>query len=135
MGRVSFHSPETPLNASAGEVYAFLSNLDNMETLMPEQVINWKSNATSCSFDIKGMAHIDLALGECIADKVVTVDSGPENPIETQILFEIASVSENQCSGMVTLNAELGMMLQMLASTPLQNLVNIMADKLKSHFA
>jgi len=134
MGRVSFQSPETPLNASAGDVFSFLSNLDNMEKLMPDQVINWRSDIVSCSFDIKGMAHINLLLGELTKNKKVTILSGPDNPIDLQILYEITETAGDSCTAVVTLTAELSMMLQMLASTPLQNLVNIMAEKLKKVF-
>jgi hypothetical protein len=105
-----------------------------MENLMPEQVVNWKSDIVSCSFDIKGMAHINLVLGELTENKKVTVLSGPDNPIDLQILYEITETAGDSCTAMVTLTAELSMMLQMLASTPLQNLVNIMAEKLKKVF-
>jgi carbon monoxide dehydrogenase subunit G len=134
MGRVTFHSPATPLKATAAEAYAFLSDLDNMEKFMPEQVVNWKSDKVSCSFDIKGMAHINLVLGEHVENKLVTVDSGPDNPIELQILFSLVEKTAGSCECTVTLHAELSMMLQMMASGPLQNLVNIMAGKLADIF-
>jgi len=127
---VTFHSPATALNAPADRAYAFLSNLDNMARFMPEQVVNWKSEKSSCSFDIKGMAHISLLLGERIENKLVTVDSGPDNPIELQLLFHLVEKTPETCECTVTLHAELSMMLQMMASGPLQNLVDIMAAKL-----
>jgi carbon monoxide dehydrogenase subunit G len=130
MGRVSFHSPDTPVRLSSQEAFAFLSNLDNMQSLMPEQVINWKSNKESCSFDIKGMAHIDLFVGELRTNELVTIDGGPKNPIQIQIQFLLTDTGNGASSFVVKLNAELSMMLQMMASTPLQNLVNIMAGKL-----
>jgi hypothetical protein len=134
MGKVSFNSPPVTLNAPSQEVFNFLSNLDNMENLMPEQVINWQSNQKSCSFDIKGMTHIHLVLGELIESKLVTIDSGPDNPVDIQLRFEISDTAADKCTGNLILVAELNMMLQMMASTPLQNLVNIMATKLQEIF-
>ncbi len=134
MGRVSFHSQETRLNAPPSKVFTFLSNLDNLEKLMPEQVINWKSDGASCSFDIKGMAHIDLLIGKKEEDRLIVIDSGPKNPINIQLEFAIEKEGEENSSCVISLHAELSMMLQMMASTPLQNLVNIMADKLAPVF-
>jgi hypothetical protein len=134
MGKVSFNSPPVALDAPSSVVFQFLSDLDNMETLMPEQVINWQSNKNSCSFDIKGMTHIELVMGELIDNRLVTINSGPGNPIEIQLLFEVTESMKDSCTGLITLNAELSMMLQMIASTPLQNLVNIMAGKLREVF-
>jgi hypothetical protein len=134
MGRVTFNSPPVPLKISAAGAYTFLSDLDNMEKLMPEQVVNWRSDRVSCSFDIKGMAHIDLVLGQLVENRTVTVDSGPENPINTQIIFSLEDKGTSQSECTVTLHAELNMMLELLASTPLQNLVNIMAGKLREVF-
>ena len=135
MGRVSFHSEKRSLASGRHRVFSFLSNLDHMENLMPEQVVNWNSNGRQCSFDIKGMAHIELMLGEMVQDKLVTVDSGPDNPIDLQLLFELSEAGQEQCDCVITLHAELSMMLQMMASTPLQNLVNIMGDKLQEQFS
>jgi len=134
MGQVSFHSQEIILQASPSEVYTSLADLDNMEHLIPEQVINWKSNSHSCSFEIKGMAKINLHIGELIENQLVTIDSSANNPIQTQFLFKLDEAPSNQFRCVITLNAELSMMLQMLASTPLQNLVNIMAEKLGEVF-
>jgi hypothetical protein len=134
MGRVSFHSGTRVLHADCPKVFGFLSNLDNMEGLMPEQVVNWRSDEKSCSFDIKGMAHIHLRLAEVVKNKVVTIVSGQDNPIDLKLQFDLAEAESNRCHGTVTLEAELSMMLQMMASTPLQNLVNIIGDKLQEVF-
>ena len=80
MGKVSFKSDVIHLDAPAQQVYVLLSNLDNMQNLMPEQVINWQSNGTSCSFEIKGMTHIHLIIGQLIENKLVNINSGPGNP-------------------------------------------------------
>ena len=80
------------------------------------------------------MTHIDLFLGQIVPDQAVTIDSGPENPIATQIRYELKEDAQNDSSCEITLIAELSMMQEMLASGPLQNLVNIMADKLKDLF-
>lgn len=97
---------------------------------MPEQVINWHSTESSCSFDIKGMAHINLLRDELIPEKLIRIISGEGNPIDIEIRCNLEKERPESTSARVELTADLSPMLKMLASGPLQNLVNIMADRL-----
>ena len=101
---------------------------------MPEQIINWQSTEDSCSFDIKGMAHISLERAETIPDRLIRIVSRPDNPIELEIRVNLEKQSINQTTAWIELTADLSPMLKLLASAPMQNLVNIMADRLKSEF-
>jgi len=131
MGKVDFQSHKVELSVSVEKAYAFLYDLNNLHQLMPEQVINWQSTEDTCSFDIKGMAHISLKRGEIIQNRQVSIVSLPENPIELEIRGIMERTSDNLSSATVELTADLSPMLQLMVSGPLQNLVNIMADRLK----
>jgi hypothetical protein len=131
MGKVDFTSHKVELPVPVEKAYLFLYDLNNLRQMMPEQVINWESTEDSCSFDIKGMAHISLKRGDTIADRLVRIISEPENPIDLEIRGILEKVAENQTSATVELTADLSPMLQLMVSGPLQNLVNIMADRLK----
>lgn len=131
MGKVEFQSHEVRLAVPAAKAFAFLSDLNNLQHLMPEQVINWQSTDKSCSFDIKGMAHINLEKAESIPDRMIHIISGPENPIDIAFRCNLDKTGDDQTSASIMLSADLSPMLKLLASGPMQNLVNIMADKLK----
>jgi carbon monoxide dehydrogenase subunit G len=131
MGKVNFRSHKVDLPVPVEKVYLFLYDLNNLRQMMPEQVINWQSTEDSCSFDIKGMAHISLIRGETLPNRQVRIKSLPENPIEIEIRSNLERITENQTSATVELTADLSPMLQLMVSGPLQNLVNIMADRLK----
>jgi hypothetical protein len=131
MGKVDFQSHKVELPVPVEKAYLFLFDLNNLHQLMPEQVINWQSSEDSCSFDIKGMAHISLKRGETIQDCLVRIISMPENPIDLEIRGNLEKLTDMQASAMVELTADLSPMLQLMVSGPLQNLVNIMADRLK----
>lgn len=131
MGRVDFKSEWVRLERPAGAVFPFFDDLNNLEKLMPPQVINWKSDRSSCAFDIKGMAHISLVKTESVADQLIRISGTPENPIELEFVLEIVKEGGLNSSARVNLSAQLSMMLQMMASDPLQNLVNIMAGKIR----
>lgn len=134
MGQVNFVSHAVELPASNGSVFNFLSDLNNFEKMMPDQVINWKSTRNDIEFDIKGMAHISLFKSAEVPGKSVTLASGPDNPIELQLKGIIDEKNENLSQVTLELTANLSPMLKMMASAPLQNLVNIMADRLQRSF-
>lgn len=131
MGKVDFQSHKVELQVTVDKAYAFLSDLNNLRLLMPEQVINWQSTEDTCSFDIKGMAHISLRRGETIPGKLIRIISMPENPIDLEIRGCLEKQSDDQTILWIELTADLSPMLKLLASGPMQNLVNIMADRLK----
>lgn len=131
MGKVNFQSHKVHLQVPAEKAYLFLCDLNNLQHLMPEQIINWQSTEDTCSFDIKGMAYISLARAGTIPDRQVRIISGPENPIDLEIRGNFEKLSDNLSSANIELTADLSPMLQLMVSGPLQNLVNIMADRLK----
>ena len=131
MGYVDFTSHSIDIPASAEAVFHFTRDLNHFEKLMPEQVINWKSNEGDCEFDIKGMAHISLNKEEEIPFRSVIISSRPENPIELKIKVLIDDQGKDHSTAQLVLSANLSPILQMMASSPLQNLVNIMAERLK----
>ena len=131
MGKVDFRSHQVELLVPVDKAYIFLYDLNNLRQLMPDQVINWQSTEDSCSFDIKGMAHISLKKGETIPNKLVRIISMPENPIDLEIRGNIEKQTATQTTLWIELTADLSPMLKLLASGPMQNLVNIMAERLK----
>jgi len=134
MGKVDFQSHKVQLQVPVVQAFDFLSDMNNFQKLMPEQVINWKSTEESCSFDIKGMAHISLEREELIPHRLIRIKSVAETPINLEIRGILENQSESQTLAFVELTADLNPMLKLMASGPLQNLVNIMADRLESAF-
>lgn len=133
MGKVDFQSHIIKIQASTEAVFNFVKDLNNFEKMMPEQVINWKSTENDCEFDIKGMAHIGLLKESEVPNRSVSIISKPDNPIDLKISAFIEPDGTGTQSHLV-LTANLSPILQMMASSPLQNLVNIMAEKLKNNF-
>jgi hypothetical protein len=134
MGKVEFLSHQVDLPVEAEKVFLFFYDLNNLRKLMPDQVVNWQSTEDSCSFDIKGMAHITLQRAETMPDKMVRIVSGPDNPIPLEITGTAEKITENKTLAWIGLSAELSPMLQLMVSGPLQNLVKIMADRLRAEF-
>ena len=131
MGHVDFTSHKVDLPARAEAVFLFFSDMNNYQKMMPEQIINWRSTTEECEFDIKGMAHIGLFKSGEIPGKSVSISSKPDNPLELQLQANVEPSGDNSSVAWIGLSAHLSPILQMMASAPLQNLVNMMAEKLK----
>ncbi|MFH0864578.1 MAG: hypothetical protein V1904_00175 [Bacteroidota bacterium] len=119
------------INKTQERVFGFLNDMNNFGKLMPEQVIKWKSDKDRCTFTIKGMADISLKITERIPSSKILMTSDDETPLQFTLECEISEAAENQSYGRIIMYAELNAMTEMLAKSPLQNFVNILAEKLK----
>lgn len=130
---MEFTSEWRSIEAQPEKVFTFLSDLQNLGKLMPEQVINWEADADTCSFTIKGMTDLKLRVQERKAFTLISLIPEGKSPFTFTLDSEIRE-NNTHSEVKIKLNADLNPMLAMMAKRPLQNLVNIMADKLKDQF-
>lgn len=133
-----YKSPNTLVQSSISEVYAFLSNFNNFEGLMPEQQIsNWKSNEDSCTFTVQGMGDFGLKISEKIPETriVIIPNAGKPIPISFNLICELGYKSADTTDALIKIEADLPAMIALMAGRPLQNLVNILASRLQDYYA
>ncbi|HOT88524.1 MAG TPA: hypothetical protein PKZ43_09165 [Bacteroidales bacterium] len=128
---VKLESHIVEVKNSNQKVFTFLSNMNNFEKLMPEQVINWNSTETNCSFTIKGMTDLSLSISEKIPYSKIVIIPGDKAPFMFNLICLINENSTNNSTVQIVFQAELSTMMEMLAKNPLQNFVNALASKLK----
>ncbi len=126
---MEFTSEWRAINSSPEKVFIFLSDLQNFGNLMPEQVINWAADTDSCSFTIKGMTDLKLKVQERKPNSQISLVPDGKSPFSFTL---DSNIRENNAGSdvKIVLNADLNPMLAMMAKRPLQNLVNIIAEKL-----
>lgn len=110
------------------KLFNFISDFNNFEELMPEQVQNWSSTKDECSFTIKGMASLGMRIVERKPFDEIKIASSDNSPFE----FSIYCTIENSSSGsslQLTMNAELNALLKMMAKKPLENFLNLLVEK------
>jgi carbon monoxide dehydrogenase subunit G len=134
MGKVNFQGKEQEIHLPTGELYAHITDLRNFESLMPEQVIDWSATEDSCTFTIKNLSTIDMMIDQRIPGEKVVLVSGSKSPVEFKLTCRLASMAENITRASISIEADLNPMLKMMASRPLQNLADIMGEKMKEHF-
>lgn len=111
-------------------VYNFLSNFNNFQTLMPEQVTNWSSTEDECKFTIAGMATLGMKITEKNPNEYIKVIRNETGPFDFTLDCYIKKVSETDSEVMLAFNADLNPMLKMMAVKPLTNFLNLLVKKL-----
>ena len=128
-------SEKTSIDCPIGKIYGFVSDFNNFQKLMPEQVTNWQSTADTCSFNISGMGTIALRIKEKLPEtKVVIVpDSDTKIPFTFQLFCKLHPLTTDQTEAEFVFEHEMPAMISLMASRPLQNMVDIIAKKLKEY--
>jgi hypothetical protein len=127
----AIESEKLIINNSQEKIYQFLSNFNNFGKLMPEQIINWQSTETTCSFTIKGMTDLSMQIKEKMPFHTILISSYGKTPFEFELKCSFEALDTNKTESQLIFFADLNPMLSMMASKPLQNFVNMLNVRLK----
>lgn len=113
---------------SEQEFFALMSDMRNIPALLPEQAINVQANEDNISFTVQGMGSIALRVSQRITYSLIQLVPVGKVPFPFVLSIKIAGLGNN-CRVMYEVDAELNPLMAMMAKRPLQNLVNMMAEK------
>ena len=113
---------------SEQEFFAIVSDMRNIPALLPEQVINVKADEDKLAFTVQGMGSIALRVSQRITYSLVQLVPVGKTPFPFVLSIKIAGMGNN-CRVMFEIDAELNPLMAMMAKRPLQNLVDMMAEK------
>ena len=130
----NFRSKDVVLGKNGEKTYNFLSDFRNVESLMPEQVIHWQATENTCSFTIKSLASLSMEIVSRSPCRNIHIASVGSNPISYTMDYFFQGSGTDACSVSVVLQADLNPFLKAVASAPLQNFVEMIADKLQELF-
>ena len=129
---MKIESEKSEINKPAAEVFAFLSDFNNFQKLMPPQVVDWQSTADDCSFKISGMATIGMKIVEKSPNtNIKIVSNGGKVPFAFTLNVNLTEVSPTQTSGQLIFEADINPMMGMMVEKPLRNFFNLLAAKMK----
>ncbi|MCB0484399.1 MAG: hypothetical protein KDC37_07525 [Flavobacteriales bacterium] len=125
----SFTIPATPT-----EVSEYLSSAPNYRRLFPEDRIeNWEDDERHFSFTLKGLARIGMEIQEITSGQKVILKSHGKNPFEFHLNISIAEQSGKAVVD-IAFDGNMNFMIETMASKPLRNLFNTMAENLGIYF-
>lgn len=120
----------TELNQPIEKVYAFLSDLNNHQQLMPENIYNWSSTEDEASFTIQNMAKLSIKISERKENQELTAVPTEKPPFDVELKWTVAENGNGGTTAKHIISADLNMMMKMLALGPLQKLADHQTQKL-----
>lgn len=124
-----------PVAAPAEQVFTFLSDINNLQKLMPDRVENWQSDTDSCTFTIKGMADIGMKIEDRLPNHTLKLVSHGKVPFNFKLDISIRpDANGSGCESSIVFNGEINMFMKMMVETPLTNFFKMLLEKLPSQF-
>lgn len=126
---------KTTLAAVPQKVFDFLSDFDNYQQLMPDQIINWKSDKETCSFTVKGLTDISLKFAKKDPPRLLELVPDGKTPVNFSLIVHLDPDTLNEKTVVhVDVDADLNPMLAMFAKKPLETLANTITSQLEKVF-
>ncbi len=123
-------SDKRKIDKSSEIIFNFLSDFNNFETIMPDKVVDWKSDNESCSFTISGLASLGMRITEKTPNTFIKIVDEGKVPFKFDFLVNITD-NGNSSEVQLIFDADLNTMLKMVAVKPLRNFLNMLLDELQ----
>ena len=124
----TFKSPKVKVKRSAKYLFDKFSNLNNLKEILPDSINEFKSTESTCSFKIEGLPTLKFKLDKMIPFKNISLIA-----IDSQIPFTLeCTINENDdvCNVLLEINAELNMMMKIMAEKPINQLLTTLSAKI-----
>ncbi len=119
------------INLPIEKVYAFLSDMNNYQELMPENIYNWSSTTDEASFTIQNMAKLAIKISSRIENQEIVAIPTEKPPFDVELRWIVSANENGSTTAKHIISADLNMMMKMLAAGPLQKLVDHQTKRLK----
>jgi carbon monoxide dehydrogenase subunit G len=126
----NIESKTVAIAVSADRLFNYLGNFNNFQHIMPPQVTKWQSTENNCSFNIQGMADIEMEMTEKVPFESIKISASGSTPVSLHMTWKFLGKDDKTDTRLI-LDADLNPMLAMMAKAPLNNFVNLLVDKLK----
>ncbi|PST82647.1 orotate phosphoribosyltransferase [Pedobacter yulinensis] len=113
------------------DVFNFLTDMNNHQQLMPENIYNWSSTRDEARFTIQNMAKLAIHISERKEFSEIIAVPSEQAPFGVELKWTLEDLGNGSTAAKHIISADLNMMMKMLASGPLQKLVNHQTEKLK----
>lgn len=120
------------INKPINEVFEFLSDLNNHQQLMPENIYNWSSTKDEAQFTIQNMAKLAIKISSITENKEIIATPTEEAPFALELKWTLNEDENGQTEAVHAISADLNMMMKMIVAGPLQKLVDHQTNALKT---
>jgi hypothetical protein len=126
---MNLESPSKIVDQSAETVYNFLMNIENFETLMPENTRFEKINETRFLFALKGMPEIVLDLKEGIPHTKVILGAASDK-LPFTLTGNITELESAKSEVALTFEGEFNPMMSMMIKGPITKFIETLVSNM-----
>ena len=122
-------------NKSTTDVFNYLSELSNFKDLMPANVQSFQVENNHVILDIQGIGKLEFAVVESESPHKIIMMPQNRVPFKFDIHWNIQSINDDQSQIQAIINADLNMMMRMMAEKPLNDFINTQIHKLSEQLS
>lgn len=126
---MNLESPSKVVEKSAETVYDFLMNIENFETLMPDNTKFEKINDTRFLFALKGMPEIVLDLKEGIPHSKVVLGAASDK-LPFTLTGNITALETTKSEVQLTFEGEFNPMMSMMIKGPITKFIETLVTNM-----
>ena len=120
-------STKVSLDKSAQEVFNFLTNVENFEQLMPDNISNFKLiDADTFLFALSGMPEIVLKKKSLESPHTIVLGAAG-GKLDFSLTAKIESVSETKSDVQLTFEGDFNAMMAMMIKAPISKFIETLA--------
>ena len=127
---MNIESPKVQVDKSPQELYDFLTNVENFEKLMPENISKFEVlEEGKFVFALKGMPEIILKLKESTPTNKVVLGAASDK-LPFTLTGNIQEISEGKSEAQLTFEGKFNPMMSMMIKGPIGKFVNTLAENM-----
>lgn len=126
---MQLESPTVTVNKTTNQLFDFLIDVKNFQSIMPENIDKFEALEQSFIFALKGMPSIKLKLAEHIKpSKIVLTSASDKFPFN--LIGNISAVDKDSSAIKLNFEGNFNPMMVMMIKTPLQKFINTLSENL-----
>lgn len=126
---MNLESPKITVNKSSGELFDFLSKVENFEKIMPENTDKFEVREDGFVFALKGMPEIRLKMMESEAPSKVVLGSASEK-FPFSLTANIEEIEDQRSEAQLLFSGEFNPMVAMMVKGPLQRFIDTLVENI-----
>lgn len=121
---------------SADQVLAFFSDLQNLESLMPDSVSQFEASSERCFFKLGNLGRIGLErVSSGDSDSAVLLRTVDNKPFAVDLKLHLNPISTQETEVGMQVQADMNPFMQMMAAKPLEQFLGHLLKKLAERYA
>ena len=128
-----FKSRMGNINASAEDIFSFVTDIRNFERFAPAGTINnWQAEQESCSFSVAMLGTVSFRIAEKVSNSRVVFEGDALKKNDFTIILNISETGSKTSEVRVNLEADLNPMMKMMAVNPINQFLEMLVKEMEA---